>query len=69
MPLSNSIFQEGVIIPPLKLVEQGKMNESLEYTYPFIVTEYSVRRGTGGKGEFAGGDGLIREIKLLSDLK
>jgi len=41
--------------------------EALEYIYPFIVAEYSVRRGTGGKGEFAGGDGLIREIKLLSD--
>ena len=41
--------------------------EALEYAYPFIVPEYSVRQGTGGKGEFAGGDGLIREIKLLSD--
>ncbi len=29
MPLSNSIFQEGVIIPPLKLVEDGQLNESV----------------------------------------
>ncbi len=29
MPLSNSIFQEGIIIPPLKLVEGGKINETV----------------------------------------
>jgi N-methylhydantoinase B len=41
--------------------------EALEYSYPFLVTEYSVRRGSGGDGQFQGGDGIIREIKLLSD--
>ena len=41
--------------------------EALEYAYPFLVTEYAVRRGSGGKGGFHGGDGIIREIKLLSD--
>ncbi len=29
MPLSQEIFQEGVIIPPLKLVEAGQLNEGL----------------------------------------
>ncbi|MCK6627086.1 MAG: hydantoinase B/oxoprolinase family protein [Anaerolineae bacterium] len=29
MPLSQEIFQEGVIIPPLKLVEAGQMNQGL----------------------------------------
>ncbi len=29
MPLSNSIFQEGVIIPPLKLIEAGKIDENV----------------------------------------
>jgi N-methylhydantoinase B len=29
MPLSQEIFQEGVIIPPLKLVEGGQFNQSL----------------------------------------
>jgi N-methylhydantoinase B len=29
MPLSQEIFQEGVIIPPLKLVEGGQVNQSL----------------------------------------
>jgi N-methylhydantoinase B len=41
--------------------------EALEYSYPFLVTEYSVRRGSGGDGRFQGGDGIVREIKLLSD--
>jgi N-methylhydantoinase B len=41
--------------------------EALEYSYPFLVREYSVRRGTGGKGTFCGGDGIVREIELLSD--
>ncbi|NJB67241.1 N-methylhydantoinase B [Desulfobaculum xiamenense] len=40
--------------------------EALEYAYPFRVHEYSVRRGTGGEGAHHGGDGLIREIELLS---
>ena len=41
--------------------------EALEYAYPFIVTEYSIRRGTGGKGKHRGGDGMVREIKLLAE--
>ncbi len=41
--------------------------EALEYAYPFLVTEYSIRRGTGGRGKFRGGDGIVREIKLLAD--
>jgi N-methylhydantoinase B len=41
--------------------------EALEYSYPFLVTEYSIRKGSGGEGEFRGGDGIVREIKLLSD--
>ncbi len=41
--------------------------EALEYSYPFMVMEYSIRRKSGGKGKFYGGDGLVREIKLMSD--
>ena len=39
--------------------------EALEYAYPFRVRHYSYRRGSGGKGQYNGGDGLIREIELL----
>lgn len=41
--------------------------EALEYAYPFRVRRYSYRPHSGGKGKFRGGDGLIREIELLSD--
>ncbi len=41
--------------------------EALEYTCPFLVKEYSVRRGSGGRGRSNGGDGVVREIQLLSD--
>jgi len=41
--------------------------EALEFAYPLQVTKYSIRKGSGGKGRFDGGDGLVREIRLLSD--
>jgi N-methylhydantoinase B len=41
--------------------------EALEHAYPIRVTEYSIRRGSGGSGKFTGGDGIVREVELLSD--
>jgi N-methylhydantoinase B len=41
--------------------------EALEYAYPFRVRRYGYRYGSGGKGRFRGGDGLIREVELLTD--
>jgi N-methylhydantoinase B len=41
--------------------------EALEYAYPFRVTEYSIRRGSGGSGKHKGGDGVAREVELLTD--
>jgi len=41
--------------------------EALEYSYPFMVTEYSIRRGTGGRGRHRGGDGIVREIRLQAE--
>jgi N-methylhydantoinase B len=40
--------------------------EALEYAYPFRVRRYAYRRGSGGEGRFQGGDGLVREIELLT---
>jgi len=40
--------------------------EALEYAYPFRVRGYHYRQGSGGAGKFRGGDGLVREIELLS---
>ena len=39
--------------------------ESLETTYPIRVEEYAVRRGSGGAGRHAGGDGVIRRYRVL----
>lgn len=41
--------------------------EALEYAYPLRVTRYSLREGSGGEGKFRGGDGIVREVELLSD--
>ena len=43
--------------------------EALEHAYPFRVTHYSIRRGSGGRGEHRGGDGLRRDIQLLGDAR
>src|SRR6266481_5824338 len=41
--------------------------EALEYAYPLRITQYSLRRGSGGVGRFRGGDGIVREVELLAD--
>src|SRR5580692_924851 len=41
--------------------------EALEYAYPLRVRRYSLRPGSGGKGKFRGGDGIVREIEVLTD--
>jgi N-methylhydantoinase B len=41
--------------------------EALEYAYPLRVTQYSLRKGSGGAGKFRGGDGIVRELELLAD--
>ncbi|BAI80247.1 N-methylhydantoinase B [Deferribacter desulfuricans SSM1] len=41
--------------------------EALEFTYPMMVEEYSIRKNSGGQGKYRGGDGIIRQIRLLND--
>jgi N-methylhydantoinase B len=41
--------------------------EALEYAYPLRIRRYSLRPGSGGGGEHRGGDGIIREIEVLTD--
>jgi len=41
--------------------------EAMEYAYPLRVRRYGIRRGSGGKGKFKGGDGVVREVELLTD--
>jgi N-methylhydantoinase B len=41
--------------------------EALEYSYPFRVTRYGLRTDSGGDGRHRGGDGIVREIEVLTD--
>jgi N-methylhydantoinase B len=41
--------------------------EALEYGYPLRVNQYSLRPGSGGEGKYRGGDGIIRELEVLTD--
>src|SRR5581483_7098758 len=41
--------------------------EALEYAYPLRVRRYSLRPGSGGDGKYRGGDGIVREIEVLTD--
>ncbi|MGA8657722.1 MAG: hydantoinase B/oxoprolinase family protein [Chthoniobacterales bacterium] len=38
--------------------------EVLELRYPVLVEEFRIRRGSGGKGQWHGGDGTIRRIRF-----
>jgi len=39
--------------------------EALEHAYPFRITQYGIRRGSGGAGTYRGGDGLRRDLQVL----
>ncbi|MGB0644452.1 MAG: hydantoinase B/oxoprolinase family protein, partial [Akkermansiaceae bacterium] len=41
--------------------------EILEERFPVRVREFGIRRGSGGQGEWMGGDGLVREIEFLEE--
>lgn len=43
--------------------------EILERRYPAILREFGLRAGSGGTGEFRGGDGVVREIEFLEQLQ
>jgi N-methylhydantoinase B len=42
--------------------------EALERELPLRVTEYALRRGSGGAGAHRGGEGVVREIEALTDM-
>jgi N-methylhydantoinase B len=41
--------------------------EALEYAYPLRIRAYCQRPDSGGNGKFRGGDGIVREIEVLTD--
>lgn len=42
--------------------------EALELEFPLRVTEYALRRGSGGGGRHRGGDGVVRELEALAPM-
>jgi N-methylhydantoinase B len=40
--------------------------EALEHAYPFRIVRYEIRRGSGGTGLHRGGDGLRRDLQILT---
>jgi N-methylhydantoinase B len=43
--------------------------EALELQYPLRVERYGLRLGTGGAGKHRGGDGVVRELRVLEDCR
>jgi N-methylhydantoinase B/oxoprolinase/acetone carboxylase alpha subunit len=39
--------------------------EALELSYPMRVERYELRLGSGGEGRHRGGDGVVRELRIL----
>ena len=42
--------------------------EILELRYPVLLEEFSIRRGSGGKGKWSAGDGTLRRIRFLEKM-
>ncbi|MEX2413589.1 MAG: hydantoinase B/oxoprolinase family protein [Thermoleophilaceae bacterium] len=43
--------------------------EALELEFPLRAVEYSLRRGSGGAGARRGGDGVVRELEALAQMR
>ncbi|TRN01236.1 5-oxoprolinase [Sulfolobus sp. E1] len=43
--------------------------EIAERQYPILFTAYKIREGSGGKGKYKGGDGIIRAFKVLDETR
>lgn len=43
--------------------------EPLELKYPVRLHKFGIRKGSGGNGQFKGGDGIIRKVEFLKPLQ
>jgi N-methylhydantoinase B len=43
--------------------------EALELEFPLRAVEYALRRGSGGAGKHRGGDGVVRELEALAEMR
>lgn len=48
---------------------RGTDPEILEYRYPVILNNYSVRKDSGGNGRHCGGEGIYREMTFLDNVE
>ncbi|VXD13281.1 hydantoinase B/oxoprolinase family protein [Planktothrix paucivesiculata] len=42
--------------------------EVLEWRYPILLEEFSIRENSGGLGQFNGGNGIVRKVKFLEPM-
>jgi 5-oxoprolinase (ATP-hydrolysing) len=42
--------------------------EVLEWRFPVLLEDFRIRRGSGGKGKWRGGDGAIRRLRFLEPM-
>ena len=40
--------------------------EAFEFAFPMRLKKYAIRRGSGGRGKYQGGDGLVRDVEFLA---
>ena len=43
--------------------------EVLEWRYPVMLDSFSIRRGSGGRGAYNGGDGIERRLRFLEEME
>jgi N-methylhydantoinase B len=54
----------------VRTLSSGSANlpvEALEHAYPLRIERYALRSGSGGAGRHRGGDGLVRDYRILAD--
>ena len=57
-------------IDAVRTLTSGSANlpvEALEHAYPVRVETYALRTGSGGSGAHRGGDGIVRDYRILGD--
>ena len=43
--------------------------EILEFRYPVVLEDFHIRKGSGGKGKWNAGDGIVRTIRFLEKME
>jgi 5-oxoprolinase (ATP-hydrolysing) len=42
--------------------------EVIEFRFPVVIEEHSIRHGSGGRGRYRGGDGALRRVRFLQPM-